>query len=415
MRFRCTAYSKAGEAIVEVVEAASAEEAAERLRRRGAFVVSTEEERGEGVTRPGPKVRRGGGRRRQRSNPKFVAVFAREMSVLVSTGTPVVEALTALERQSTQEATRAGIGAVRAKVEEGMPLSEAMASQGGMFDAVSRSLVAAGESSGQLDSMLERLATLARKQAAAQSALRGALVYPALLIGVAGIVLTLMIAFVLPRFGGLFETLDTPLPPTTAVLMAFSEFMRTYWWGVLPAAGIGVAGLIAWLRSERGIEFRDSAVLRLPRVGSIVRSFATARIARLLGVLLESRVPLMEALPLTRASMANGNYARLLSHAQEQVTKGEALSAALGGSDLVSPSVCEAMRNGEQSGRLGAVLLNIADYLEEENETIIKSMSSLIEPLIMIVLGLLVGFVAVSMFLPLFDLTAAAGGGGPPV
>ncbi len=410
MRIRCTAYSKSGESVVEIIEAASADDAAERLRKRGLFVVSTEEASGDAERASGAKP----GKKR-RSSPKQVAVFAREMSVLVSTGTPVVEALHAIERQSTNEGVKAAIGAVSAKVEEGMPLSEAMGEQPQMFDAVSRSLVAAGESSGQLDKMLERLASLARRQAAAQSAIAGAMVYPALLICIAAIVLGLMVAFVLPRFGGLFETLDTPLPPTTDILMTLSDILRSYWWGIVPAAVASVVGFVWWLRSEGGAAFRDGMVLKLPKIGVLVRSFATARIARLLGVLLESRVPLMEALPLTRAAMSNRNYTALIERAEELVTKGESVSSALGGSDLIAPSVCEAIRNGEQSGKLGAVLLNVADYLDEENETVIKSLSSLIEPVIMIVLGLIVGFVAVSMFLPLFDLTATAGGGGPPV
>ncbi len=410
MKFRCTAYSKTGESVVDVVEASTVEEATERTRSRGLFVVSVVEDTGSSS----PK-NRASAKRRGRSSPKQVANFAREMSVLISTGTPVLEALMALERQSTNEHARSAIGGVRTKVEEGVPLSEAMAEQPQMFDAVSRSLVAAGESSGQLDRMLDRLASLARRQAQAQSAVRGALVYPVLLIVIAMIVLTLMVAFVLPRFGGLFETLDTPLPPTTEILMVLSGWIRSYWWGIVPGLVFMCGGAVIWLRSERGTEFRDSAVLRVPRFGVLVRSFVTARIARMLGVLLESRVPLIEALTLTRAAMSNRNYARLIDSAEDQVTKGESVSAAFSGTDLIAPSVCEAIRNGEQSGKLGEVLLSLADYLDDENETVIRSLSSLIEPVIMIALGLVVGFIAVSMFLPLFDLTASAGGGGPPV
>ncbi|MEQ8770667.1 MAG: type II secretion system F family protein [Phycisphaerales bacterium] len=410
MKFKCTAYSKAGESVVEIVEAASAEEASERVRKRGLFVVSVA--RDNDRDNPAPGKRRA---RSRRASPKQVAVFAREMSVLISTGTPVLEALTAIERQSSHEGARAAIAAVREQVEEGVPLSEAMAEQPQMFDAVSRSLVAAGESSGQLDTMLDRLSSLARRQAAAQSAIMGAMIYPVLLIGIAIIVLALMVTFVLPRFGGLFETLDTPLPPTTEVLMVLSGVLRSYWWGIVPGLVVGIAGAVFWLRSPKGMEFRDTAILRLPRFGKLVRSFVTARITRLLGVLLESKVPLMEALPLTRAAMSNQNYVRLIERAEEQVTKGDSVSGAFSGTDLISPSVCEAIRNGEQSGKLGDVLLSVADYLDSENETVIRSLSSLIEPVIMIVLGLIVGFVAVSMFLPLFDLTASAGGGGPPV
>ncbi|GJM18662.1 MAG: type II secretion system protein F [Phycisphaeraceae bacterium] len=407
MKFQCEAYTKSGDPVSEIVEAATAEEAIERLRRRGMFVLSTSEA---GDAPAASKTKSG---KRTKSNPKQLAVFAREMSVLISTGTPVMESLVALERQTQSETWKNALARVRAKVEEGMPLSQAMADQPGIFDPVSRSLVAAGESSGKLDTMFERLAVLSRRQAAAHSAIMGAMIYPALLLSVAGIVLVLMLMFVLPRFGGLFETLDTPLPPTTKILMVMSDAMLAYWWGIAPALVACVVGGVFWARSAHGKAVRDTAMVRMPKVGVLARAFATARIARLLGVLLESKVPLMEALALTKASMTNANYARLIEAAETQVTKGESMSAAFGGSDLVAHSVCEAMRNGEQSGRLGKVLLNVADYLDEENETVIKSLSTLIEPVIMISLGLVVGFVAVSMFLPLFDLTASAGGGAP--
>lgn len=410
MRFECKGYSKAGDVVVEVLEAPDAGEALERLRRRGVFAVEAVPV-GEGGA---AATKRTHANTAGRANPRLLAIFAREMSVLVSTGTPVVEALMALERQSHDERWSAVLHDVRQRVEEGTPLSEAMGSHPGAFDAVTRSLIAAGESSGQLDAMLTRLAVLTRRQLAARRAVGGALVYPALLIVVAAVVLTLMIVFVLPRFGGLFETLDSPLPPTTGLLMLFSAFVRAYWWGLLPALAMGGAGAVLWLRSARGKAALDTAVLRAPRVGPIARSFATARIARLLGVLLESRVPLMEALELTKASMGNEHYRALLQRAESQVTKGESVSAAFGASALIAPSVCEAIRNGEQSGRLAPVLLSVADYLDDENETVIKSLSTLLEPVIMIVLGLVVGFIAISMFLPLFDLTASAGGGPSP-
>jgi type II secretory pathway component PulF len=154
-------------------------------------------------------------------------------------------------------------------------------------------------------------------------------------------------------------------------------------------------------------------LLRAPQIGKIMRSLATARIARLMGTLLECRVPMLECLELTRDASPNARYAELMSRAQESLAKGEPLSSALGAGSLVSPSVCEAVRNAERTGQVGPVLSSMADFLDEENEVVIKSLTSLLEPLILINLGLIVGFVAISMFLPLFDLTASAGGGGP--
>jgi type IV pilus assembly protein PilC len=221
-----------------------------------------------------------------------------------------------------------------------------------------------------------------------------------------------MMLFVLPRFGTLFLTLDTPLPPTTRWLLSISGFLRDWWWAV----GIGAVSTISaaslWLRSTPGRNRIQKTMLNLPKFGRLMRSLLTARVARLLGTLLESRVPLLDALKLTRQSTGNVHYADLVARAEEAVTRGEAVSTVLSASDLISPSVQEALRNGEQSGRIGAPLIHMADFLDEENEVVVRTLTSLLEPAILIVLGALVGLMALSMFLPLFDLVAATGGGG---
>jgi type II secretory pathway component PulF len=152
-------------------------------------------------------------------------------------------------------------------------------------------------------------------------------------------------------------------------------------------------------------------VLKLPLAGPIFKSFAVARITRVLGVLVNGKVPLLDALVLARHTARNVNYADLVSRAQEAVTRGSTMSAAFSAGDLVSPSLCEAIKSGEQSGQMGPLLLTIADFLDEDNEVIVKSLTSILEPMILIVLGVLVGFVALSMFMPLFDLTSMTQGG----
>jgi type IV pilus assembly protein PilC len=278
------------------------------------------------------------------------------------------------------------------------------------FDAVARSLISAGESGGSFAVMLDRLAVLSRKQLHVRSAIVGAMIYPSLLIVVAISVLSLMLLFVLPRFAGLFETLDVELPPMTLILMACSDFLRSYWWALPLALGGAVFGMRSWLRTDGGRRTLDALMLKLPAVGSIVRSFAVARIARVLGVLLAGKVPLLEALGLARQTVSNFRYVELVTRAEEAVTRGSNVSTVFASTDLVSPALCEAIRAGEQSGQMGPLLLNIADFLDEENEVVVKSLTSILEPIILIVLGVVVGLVALSMFLPLFDLTAAANG-----
>lgn len=412
MKFRYTAFDRAGKPASGVKEANSQAEATELLRREGLYVATITADRGgaggaSSGWRPGGR----GGRL------KLVATFTRQLAVLVSTGTPVVDALEALERQIADGSFRAAISDLRRRVEEGSTFALAMESHPRYFDAVSRSLVAAGESSGRLDVMLNRLADLTRQQVRVRNTLIGAMVYPCLLMTVAVAVLCLMMLFVLPRFATLFTTLSVPLPPTTRILMAASEFMKDYWYICIGGLGLSIGASVWWLRTPGGVRWLHTIVLRLPQVGRLARSFSTARIARLVGILVESKIQLLEALELTRQACTNVHYIELVGRAQEEVTRGETLSGALTTPDaLIHPSVCEAVRNGERTGQIGRVMISMAEFLDEENEVILKSVTSLLEPLILIVLGAVVGLVATSMFMPLFDLTSMAGqpGGAAP-
>ena len=411
MKLRYQAFDRAGKAREGVVEAATPAEATDELRRDGLFVTeigpagdsSTDAHQKDGKF----AARTRGGRMRA------VAVFMRHLSVLVSTGTPLVDALSALERQAPDPGWGRIIGDIRGHVEDGLQFSEALAAHPKYFDSVCRSLVRAGESGGKLDVMLQRLATLTRKQLKVRQTVTGAMVYPCLLIVVAVVVLIVMMCFVMPRFSGLFKTLDAPLPPTTKLLMATSGFVRGWWWALGGGVAMVVTGFVMWLKTEAGKRAWDSFSLSAPQLGRLNRALTTARIARLMGLLLESRVPMLECLGLTKESLTNRHYVALMEATEGALTRGESFSSVLGSGGLISPSVIEAVRNAERTGQVGPVLSSMADFMDEENEVIVKSLTSLLEPLILITLGLVVGFVAISMFLPLFDLTSTAGGGGP--
>jgi type IV pilus assembly protein PilC len=407
VKFKCTAFDKSGLPKEQVVEAATAADASELLRRDGLFVSAAIP-----LSESGKQVADGRVRRPRGSKHKHIAGFMRQLSVLVSTGTPVVDAMLALESQTRDPGWRAVISDIRHRVEDGSQLSEAMASQPRYFDTVARSLVRAGESGGKLDAMLSRLAELTRQQLKIRQTVTGALVYPTLLIGVSVAVLAVMMCFVMPRFAGLFKTLGVPLPPTTKVLMGVSGFLVSFWWLVLLGIAGAITGAVLWMRSAKGRRMTDTALLRAPYFGRIFRSFATAHFARLMGLLMESRVPLLEAVELTRDACRNVHYSELMTSTHEALTRGEPLSYILSRSDLINGSVTEAIKNGERTGQVGNVLSSMADFLEEENQVLVKTLTGLLEPVILITLGIVVGLVATSMFMPLFDLTAMAGGGG---
>jgi len=408
MKLAYQGYDSNGKAVRDTIDAPSAAEATVALRGRGLFVTSIDP-----AAKDQASAGKSGGGFGSRSGAgiKGLTLFTRQLQVMLTTGTPIVQALSALQRQTDNAVWRNTIASLSARVEEGVSLSEAMKDHPDRFDAIYCNLVNAGETSGKLPIMLERLSNLTRKQLHTRNTIAGALVYPSLLLVVAVGVLSLMLTIVLPRFGGLFETLDLPLPPTTQALMFLSGVLTSYWW-VIILAGAGIdAGVYYWLRTDHGKQTLFTAMLRLPMLGKVTRSFATARIARLLGVLMDSHLPLLDVLDLIREGTANIHYSRLLDQAKEAVTRGEPISTPFSESDLIIPSVSEAIRSGEASGRVASSLLVMSDMLDEENEVLIKSLTGVLEPLILLAMGVLVGFMALSIFLPLFDLTAMTAGG----
>ena len=404
MRLAYRAIDRTGQEVNDLLEAAGLEEAGEELRRRGLLVTSlTEDSR-----TPVQRRHRSAGRRGRRL--KELAMFSRQLALLVRTGTPLADALGALESQLAPGPWRATVADLHRRVEEGTTLSDAMERHPGYFDQVCQSLIAAGESSGQLDGMLDRFAHLTRQQLKIWRTVSGAMIYPILLALVGVAVVVLMLGFVLPRFTGLFETLDAPLPPTTKVLMALSASLRSFWWAYTAAAVAVVTGVALSLRSPAGRRAMGSAVVELPWLGGIARDLLTARFARLLGVLLGSQIPLLEALSITRRSTGNGRYAELVAEAEESVVRGEALSTVLARSPLINPYVSEAVRHGEQSGHVSPVLLEMAEFMDEENDALIATLTRLIEPIMLIAMGIIVAVIAVSLFMPLFDLTSLTQG-----
>jgi type II secretory pathway component PulF len=405
MKLAYQAHDSKGRQVSDTVEAPSVAEATEALHRKGLFITEIHPESAQAGGRPAFDLGRG---RRLKS----LAMFMRQLHVLVASGTPVVEGLAALERQVKANDWREMIAQIRQNVEEGRSLSESMSAHPRYFDPVCISLVEAGESGGNLSPMLDRLANLTRRRLHVRNSVIGAIIYPSLLLVTAMVVMSMLLTLVVPRFAILFETLDVPLPASTEVLVGLGEFLGDYWWAVLAPAAVLFVALKLWFTTATGKRVWDTIVLRLPQIGRITKSFATAQIVRLLGILLKSRVPLLDALQLTRASTTNSHYTDLVAKAEEAVIRGESISSAFEDSSLVTPSVYEAIRNGEQSGRVGDLMLHVADFLDEDNELLVKSLTSILEPVILILLGVLVGFVALSMFTPLFDLTAMTQGGG---
>jgi len=406
MKLAYTAYDGLGKAATGVIEADGIPAATEMLRRKGLYVAEVAEEK--------VKVDKPASRRRRFSKGqklKSIVMFSRQLHVLVSSGTPIVDALRAVERQARVGPWRDVIADLRTRVEEGDALSEAMEAHDGCFDQIYRSLVAAGESSGHLTEMFDRLATLKQRQLRLRNSIMGAMIYPCMLVTLGTAIFALMLLFVIPRFALLFTTLNVPLPSSTNFLVQMSIAFRHFWWLVLLTMGGAVFGTRWYLRTPKGRRLRDVSILRLPYIGAVAKSLSSARIISMLGLLLQARIPVLEALRLVGRTAGNVLYQELIAQAQDCVARGEPMSQAFSDTPLFSPSIYEALRSGEHSGEVDRLLLNVSTFLDEENEVIVRSLTTIIEPVILIFMGVLVGVIAVSMFTPLFDLTAMTGGG----
>lgn len=410
-QYRYVAYEKSGTTRRGIIEAGSESEARDKVSKQGLFVTEVQQASGDSLDSVESAIAQSSGapwhiiKRLTR-----LTEFSRQLSVLVSTGTPLVQAINAVERQASDAEWKAIIRDLRERVEQGSSLAESMREHPREFDALTQSLVAAGESSGKLPEMLKRLGSITRQRQKTVQTVMGAMLYPCLLIGISFIVVVVMLVFVVPRFAGMFEQLDAQLPATTAFLLALGDLLKSWWFIIVPVAAGIPTGIYFALRTTRGRRFADYALVTFPVIGPVARALALARIARLLGVLLNSHVKLLEALELTRQAAGNRLYRELLSEATKKVTVGEDLARVFCDHRLVTPAFSETVRNGEQTGRLGEALTGLSEFMDEDNETAVKALTSLIEPMILVLLGLVVGFVAISLFLPLFDLTASAGG-----
>lgn len=410
MKLAYNAVSATGTPVSDIIDAPSMDEAMDVLRGKGLFVTQIEPE-DESRARKKGKASGGFSFKSKTKRLKDVAMFSRQLNVLIATGTPLADGLGALERQVKDLDFKSQLAVIREQVEQGLTLYDALGKAPRYFDDVYRNIIKAGEESGSLPTMLDRLAVLTRKQVQVRSQISGAMIYPCLLIFISIVVLAIMLTVVMPRFTGMFASLDVPLPATTVMLISLSDFLRSYWWAVV-LGGIGaIVGLKFAMASPAGKRTVDNLMLTVPVLRDVTRSYATARIARLMGVLIECNVPLLDTIQLVRNATGNYKYEAMMVRAEEIVVTGEPVSDAFTEEKMIEPAFYEAVRNGEQSGRLSMLMITVADFMDEENDTRLKALTSLFEPLILVFLGLMVGGIAISMFMPMFDLTSMAGGG----
>mgnify|MGYP000859472421 CR=1 FL=1 len=333
-----------------------------------------------------------------------LALFTRRLATLVAAALPVHEALQTLQQQERHPALRALLGRITERLAEGAPLARALAAEPAAFSAGYVAMVAAGETGGALDRILVRLADFQERQEQIRRSISSALAYPALMTLVGSGVMLFLLAFVIPRITGIFADNRAALPLLTVALLKISSLLRSDWWLLL----ILVAALVLLYRSQSRkpafIAARDRLLLRLPVVGTLLQTLALARFSRVLGLLLGSGVPLLRSLEISAEAVVNRSYRNVLDEARLRVAEGGRLSGVLAQSPLFPPLLTHLIDVGERSGSLETSLETAGQSFEREFEASVSRLLGLLEPLLVLAMGFMVGLVVIAVLLPIFEL-----------
>lgn len=397
------AIDAAGQPSTDSIEAADSREAVDQLRRRGLYVTRIEESKDQKRAVEARPTSSGA----VRLPLKTLVLFTRQMAMLLRAGSGLVPAIMAIKRQMKKPGHAALLGDLVSTLEDGTQLTDALRKHKSTFDPVYCAVVAAGEASATLTEMFERITSIVSKRRAVRNKIIGSLAYPALLICMCCSILTTLLFFVLPRFSAMFTQLGVETPMMTRVLLATGDTLTSYW-PVLLGLVMAMILAIMWLtKSTRGRQFMSDVQILIPILGRIRLRLIQAQIFRTMGTLLESSVGVLDTLELARGSTQNRRFQDLFDSLDEAVTSGRQLSSVFENTNLVEAYVCQAIHTGEDSGNLGGALTYCADMLDETNAELIDTGMRLLEPVILIGMGLVVGTVAISLFLPLFEMTSA--------
>ena len=347
------------------------------------------------------------GARKQKITPKDIAVLARQLATMMNAGVPLVQAFDIIGRGHEKPSVQDLIMAIKADVEGGTALAEALAKHPLYFDDLFCNLVHAGESAGVLETVLDKIATYKEKTESIKGKIKKALFYPAAVITVAILVTMLIMIFVIPAFQDLFSSFGGDLPAFTKLVISISEWVQQWWWAMILGTGAFIYGTGAAMKRSRRLRHNvDKAMLKLPILGVILHKAAIARFARTLSTMFAAGVPLVEALEAVAGATGNIIYSDAVLRMREDVATGQSLQLAMKQQDLFPHMVIQMAAIGEESGSLDDMLAKVADFYEEEVDNAVDALSSLLEPFIIVIIGTLVGGLVVAMYLPIFKMAS---------
>lgn len=342
--------------------------------------------------------------------PADIAHFARQLTAMMRSGIPLVQALELIGNGHENAAIQTLIKKIRADIEGGADLGTALSHHPKYFDDLFVSLVKAGEHSGALEDMLDKIATYKEKTESMKAKVKKAMMYPIMVMVMALVVSAIMLIFVIPQFKSIFEGFGADLPAFTLMVVGLSEWLQVSWWKpILVAILIGVAFSQAKQRSEKFNIFIDTIVLKIPIMGIIIEKSAIARFSRTLSTMFAAGVPMVEAMDSVAGSTGNRLFANATLQIKDDISKGVQLNTSMLTSQRFPSMVVQMTKIGEESGRLEEMLNKVADYFEEQVDDLVDTLSKQIEPIVMAVLGVIVGGLVIAMYLPIFKLGAVVG------
>ncbi|WHZ12591.1 MAG: Type IV fimbrial assembly protein PilC [Burkholderiaceae bacterium] len=353
------------------------------------------------------KIRKRKMRAGKRIRPKDLAIFTRQLATMMKAGVPLLQAFDIVGRGNPNPSVTKLLNDIRTDVETGTSLSAAFRKFPMYFDSLYCNLVEAGEAAGILDQLLDRLATYMEKTEAIKSKIKSALMYPTAVIIVAFVVVSVIMIFVIPSFKQVFTSFGADLPAPTLFVIGMSEFFVKYWWLIFGGIGGGLYFFLqAWKRNEKVQRFMDRMLLKLPIFGVLIDKSCVARWTRTLSTMFAAGVPLVEALDSVGGASGNSVYAIATEKIQQEVSTGTSLTAAMTNAHVFPSMVLQMCAIGEESGSIDHMLGKAADFYESEVDDMVAGLSSLMEPIIIVVLGIVIGGIVISMYLPIFKLGA---------
>jgi len=393
--FTYTARDAKGDLKTATIEAANREDVVQQLRRLRMNVVKVEEQ-------SKSKQKTGGS-----VSMRDIVIFTRQFSTMINSGLPLVQALDILSKQSENKALQAVTRQIVFDVESGHTVADALAKHPKAFSDLYVNMVAAGEAGGILDTILMRLATFMEKNDALVRKVKGAMIYPGVIMSVAAIAISVLLIFVIPVFQNMFASVALVLPLPTRIVIGLSGFLKGYWWAIGIGSFLAGYSLKKYYATSRGQLVIDRALLHFPVLGDVLRKSAVSRFTRTLGTLISSGVSILDGLEITAKTAGNRVIQDAIMASRSSIAGGDTISAPLAKSNVFPPMVISMISVGEQTGGLDEMLAKIADFYDEEVDAAVSGLLALLEPVMIVFLGVVVGGMVVAMYLPIFDMVNA--------